>query len=337
MTMKSIRMHTRRPLLAAPLAALTVLLAGLAPLAHGQERYPTKPIRMVIGFAAGGPTDVVARKLAQRLEPLLGQTVIVDNKPGAATTIATAEVVRAQPDGHTLYLTGSAALTITPLSIPSLSFDVSRDLVPVGLVAAERFAIAVHPSVRARTLRELAALAKANPGKISFASSGTGNIGHLTGEMFNKLAGTDLTHVPYKGAAPAMQDVLAGHVGVLTAGLGTMYEQHKQGKLFVLAVTDRERSSTAPEIPTSADAGFPALVANSVFVLLAPAKTPAGVVATLDGALRRVLASPEFQADLRQAAVEPVTDIGADAAKRFIDGELKKWADLVQANNIQMR
>ncbi len=335
--MKSIRMHTRRPLLAAPLAALTVLLAGLAPLAHGQERYPTKPIRMVIGFAAGGPTDVVARKLAQRLEPLLGQTVIVDNKPGAATTIATAEVVRAQPDGHTLYLTGSAALTITPLSIPSLSFDVSRDLVPVGLVAAERFAIAVHPSVRARTLRELAALAKANPGKISFASSGTGNIGHLTGEMFNKLAGTDLTHVPYKGAAPAMQDVLAGHVGVLTAGLGTMYEQHKQGKLFVLAVTDRERSSTAPEIPTSADAGFPALVANSVFVLLAPAKTPAGVVATLDGALRRVLASPEFQADLRQAAVEPVTDIGADAAKRFIDGELKKWADLVQANNIQMR
>ena len=335
--MKSIRMHTRRPLLAAPLAALTVLLAGLAPLAHGQERYPTKPIRMVIGFAAGGPTDVVARKLAQRLEPLLGQTVIVDNKPGAATTIATAEVVRAQPDGHTLYLTGSAALTITPLSIPNLPFDVSRDLIPLGLIAAERFAIAVHPSVRARSLRELAALAKANPGKISYASSGTGNIGHLTGEMFNKLAGVDLTHVPYKGAAPAMQDVLAGHVGVLTAGLGTMYEQHKQGKLSVLAVTDKERSSTAPEIPTSADAGFPALVANSVFVLLAPAKTPTSVVSTLDSALRRVLASPEFQADLRQAAVEAVTDIGPDAAKRFIDGEVKKWAELVQSNNIQMR
>lgn len=335
--MKSHRTYTRRPLLAAPLAAIAVLLAGLAPLAQGQERYPSKPIRMVVGFAAGGPTDVVARKLAMRLEPLLGQTVIVENKPGAATTIATAEVVRAQPDGHTLYLTGSASLTITPLSIPSLSFDVSRDLVPVGLIAAERFAIAVHPSVRARSLRELAVLAKANPGKISFASSGTGNIGHLTGEMFNKLAGVDLTHVPYKGAAPAMQDVLAGHVGVLTAGLGTMYEQHKQGKLFVLAVTDRERSSTAPEIPTAADAGFPAMVASSVFVLLTPAKTPAGVVATLDSALRRVLASPEFQADLRQAAVEPVTDIGPDAAKRFIDGELKKWADLVQANNIQMR
>lgn len=335
--MKSHRTYTRRPLLAAPLAAIAVLLAGLAPLAQGQERYPSKPIRMVVGFAAGGPTDVVARKLAMRLEPLLGQTVIVENKPGAATTIATAEVVRAQPDGHTVYLTGSASLTITPLSIPSLSFDVSRDLVPVGLIAAERFAIAVHPSVRARSLRELAVLAKANPGKISFASSGTGNIGHLTGEMFNKLAGVDLTHVPYKGAAPAMQDVLAGHVGVLTAGLGTMYEQHKQGKLFVLAVTDRERSSTAPEIPTAADAGFPAMVASSVFVLLTPAKTPAGVVATLDSALRRVLASPEFQADLRQAAVEPVTDIGPDAAKRFIDGELKKWADLVQANNIQMR
>ena len=327
-------LKTRRTMLA---AALALSLSWAAAPAFGQERYPSKPVRMVVGFAAGGPTDVIARKLAQRMGPILGQTVVVDNKPGAATTIATAEVVRSRPDGYTLYLTGSAALTITPLSIPSLSFDVSRDLVPVGLVAAERFALAVHPSVKARSLQELAALAKAEAGKLSYASSGTGNIGHLTGEMFNKIAGVEMTHVPYKGAAPAMQDVLAGHVPVLTAGLGSMYEQHKQGKLVVLAVTDRERSTTAPEIPTAADAGFPALLATSVFVLLAPTGTPAPVVATLDAALRKVLASPEFATDLQQAAVEPVTDIGADAARRFIDGELKKWAELVRVNNIQMR
>jgi tripartite-type tricarboxylate transporter receptor subunit TctC len=334
--MKTFRPSSRRPVLSAALAALTLSLSGLAGLAQAQERYPSKPIRMLIGFAAGGPTDVVARKLAMRLEPLLGQTVVVENKPGASTTIATSEVVRSRPDGYTLYLTGSAALTITPLSIPGLTFDVSRDLIPVTLVAAERFALAVHPSVKARTLAELVAQAKADPTKLSFASSGTGNIGHLTGELLNKLAGVNMTHVPYKGAAPAMLDVLAGHVPVLAAGLGSMYEQHKQGKLVVLAVTDRERSTTAPEIPTTADAGFPALLATSVFVLLAPAGTPTPVIATLDTALRRVMASPEFLADLRQAAVEPVKDIGPAAAKQFIDGELKKWAELVKANNIQM-
>jgi tripartite-type tricarboxylate transporter receptor subunit TctC len=262
--------------------------------------------------------------------------VVVENKPGAATTIATTEVVRSRPDGHTLYFTGSAALTITPLSIPGLSYDVSRDLTPVTLVAAERFAIGVHPSVNARTLKELADLAKAGKGKLSYASSGTGNIGHLTGELFNKIAGTDLTHVPYKGAAPAMQDVLAGHVGVLAAGLGSMIEQHRQGKLRVLAVTDRERSTIAPEIPTAADAGYPNLLATSVFVLLVPSATPPSVVSTLDNAMRKVMASPEFMADLRAAAVEPVREVGPQPARQFIDGELRKWAELVRANNIKM-
>ncbi|MCC7426226.1 MAG: tripartite tricarboxylate transporter substrate binding protein [Alphaproteobacteria bacterium] len=333
--MKS-RLTRRSALILAP-AALAAAAAGSARLAHGQGSYPSRPIRLVVGFAAGGPTDVVARRVALRLEPILGQSIVVDNKPGASTTIATNDVVRAQPDGYTLYLTGSAALTITPLSIAGLTFDVSRDLLPVTLVGAERFAIGVHPSVPAQSLRELAALAKAAPGRLNYASSGTGNIGHLTGEMFNKIAGIGMTHVPYRGAAPAMQDVLAGHVQVLAAGLGTMYEQHKQGRLRVLAVTDRERSTIAPEIPTSAEAGYPDLIANSVFVLLVPARTPAPVVGTLDGAMRRVLASAEFRADLQAAAVEQVTEIGPDAAKRFVNGELKKWADLVQAHGIQMR
>lgn len=335
--MKPTRLTARRPFLAAALAALAVSVTGVAPEAHAQGAYPDRPIRMIVGFAAGGPTDVMARKVAQRLSPLLGQPIVVENRPGAATTIATNEVVRSKPDGYTVYFTGSASLTITPLSIPGLTFDVSRDLIPVTLVGAERFAMGVHPSVPARSLKELAALAKANPGKYSFASSGTGNIGHLTGEMFKLQAGVEMTHVPYKGAAPAMQDVLAGHVGVLASGLGTMYEHHKLGKLVVLAVTDRERSTAAPEIPTSADAGFPDLLAASVFVMMVPAGTPSAVVDTLDGAMRKIMATPEFREDLRSAAIEPVKDVGPAAAKQFIDGELKKWADLVKSSGIQMR
>ncbi len=333
--MKPITLRTRRPLLTA-IAALAFAGLGVTPAAYGQGRYPEKPLRMLVGFAAGGPTDVVARKFAARLGPLLGQPVVVENRPGASTTIATAEVARSRPDGYTLYFTGSAALTITPLSIPGLTYDVSRDLTPVTLVAAERFAIGVHPSVNARSLKELAEVAKANKGKLSYASSGTGNIGHLTGELFNQIAGTDLTHVPYKGAAPAMQDVLAGHVGVLASGLGTMIEQHRQGKLRVLAITDRERSTLAPEMPTSADAGYPGLLATSVFVLLVPAGTPAATFATLDAATRTVLASSEFGVDLRAAAVEPVRDVGPQPAREFIDGELRRWADLVRTNNIKM-
>jgi tripartite-type tricarboxylate transporter receptor subunit TctC len=155
--------------------------------------------------------------------------------------------------------------------------------------------------------------------------------------MLNKIAGIQMTHVPYRGAAPAMQDVLAGHVQVLAAGLGSMYEQHQQGRLRVLAVTDRQRSTIAPEIPTSAEAGFPDLVAASLFVMLLPANTPAPVVARLDDAMRRVLGAAEFQAELRAIAVEQVTEIGPEAARRFIDSELKKWADLVQAHGIEMR
>jgi tripartite-type tricarboxylate transporter receptor subunit TctC len=292
---------------------------------------------MLVGFAAGGPTDVVARKLAARIGPILGQSVVIENKPGASTTIATAELVRAKPDGYTIYFTGSAALTITPLSIPGLTYDVAKDIAPIALVAAEHLAIGINPAVPARSLKELAALVKANPGKYSFASSGTGNIGHLTGELLNVQAGKlDMPHVAYKGAGPAMQDVLAGHVPVLAAGLGSMYTQHQSGKLVVLAVTDPKRSTIAKEIPTSAEAGFPELVTTSVFVVLAPAGTPASIIATLNNAIQKAMLDEEFLKDLRVATVEPITDSTPAKTKQFIDGELKKWADLVQSTGIKL-
>jgi tripartite-type tricarboxylate transporter receptor subunit TctC len=318
-------------------AASALLLVCTAVPGHAQDKYPDKPIRMLVGFAAGGPTDVVARKLAARIGPILGQSVVIENKPGASTTIATAELVRAKPDGYTIYFTGSAALTITPLSIPGLTYDVAKDIAPIALVAAEHLAIGINPAVPARSLKELAALVKANPGKYSFASSGTGNIGHLTGELFNVQAGKlDMPHVAYKGAGPAMQDVLAGHVPVLAAGLGSMYTQHQSGKLVVLAVTDPKRSTIAKEIPTSAEAGFPELVTTSVFVVLAPAGTPASIIATLNNAIQKAMLDEEFLKDLRVATVEPITDSTPAKTKQFIDGELKKWADLVQSTGIKL-
>lgn len=328
---------SRRRLLAAGSSAALLALASIAVPASAQEKYPDKPIRMLVGFAAGGPTDVVARKLAAKIGPTLGQSVVVENKPGASTTIATSELVKSKPDGYTIYFTGSAALTITPLSIPGLTYDVAKDIAPVALVAAEHLAIAVNPSVPAKSLKELAALVKANPGKYNFASSGTGNIGHLTGELFNLQAGKlDMPHVAYKGAGPAMQDVLAGHVPVLAAGLGSMYTQHQQGKLVVLAVTDPKRSTIAKEIPTSIEAGFPDLLTTSVFVVLAPAGTPAPIIAALDGAIQKAMADEEFLKDLRGATVEPITDSTPAKTKQFIDGELKKWADLVKSTGIKL-
>ncbi len=319
----------------APVAAIAVL-AVLSP-ARAQERFPERPIRMLVGFAPGGPTDVVGRAFAARLSGILGQTVVVQNKPGAATTIATAEIAQAKPDGYTILFTGSAALTITPLSIPGLAYDVRKDLAPIAQVAAERFAIAVNPSVPAKNLKELAGLAKAKPGEYKFASSGTGNIGHLTGELFALQAGkVDMPHVPYKGAAPAMQDVLAGHVQVLAAGVGSMYQQHQAGKLRVIAITDELRSTVATEIPTSGESGFPGLIAKSVFVVLAPAGTPAPIVDALNAAFSQALKDEALIRDLQLATVEPILSSTPASTRAFIDGELRKWADLVKSNGIKL-
>jgi tripartite-type tricarboxylate transporter receptor subunit TctC len=329
---------TRRACLHATLGCAVAASLLMPALASAQARYPDKPIRMLCGFAAGGPTDVLARRLAARIGPTLGQQVVVDNKPGASTTIATTELAKSAPDGYTLYFTGSASLTITPSTIPNLPFDVMRDLAPVAMVAAEQIAIAVHPSVKARNLKELAALVKANPGKFSFASSGTGGIGHLTGELFNQQAGgLDMQHVPYKGAGPAMQDVVAGHVMVLAAGLGSMYAQHQAGKLVVLAVTDQKRSTVAKDVPTTGESGFPNLITTSVFIVMAPAGTPAPIIETLNKAIAQALTTEEFMGDLRQGAAEPIVDSTPAKTGQFIQGELAKWANLVKSPGIKLQ
>jgi tripartite-type tricarboxylate transporter receptor subunit TctC len=323
--------------LIATAAAGAIGPATVARPALAQESYPQRPIRLLVGFAPGGPTDVVARAVATRLGPILGQSIVVENRPGASTTIATGELVRARPDGHTLYFTGTAALTITPFSMPGLPFDVAKDVEPIALVGAERIAIGVHPSVPAKSLKELAALVEKSPGKYKFASSGTGNIGHLTGELFKLQAGNlDMPHVAYKGANPALLDVLAGHVEVIASGIGTMYQHHQQGKLRVLAVTDRQRSSIATEVPTSGESGFPDLITSSLFIVLAPAGTPAPVITTVHEAIRKAMADDGLLKDMRAATVEAITDSTPASSRQFIHDELRKWSALVKDSGIKL-
>lgn len=316
-------------------AGASALLHSPASLAA--DAYPGKPIRLVVGFAAGGPTDVQARLLANRLGPLLGQSVVVDNKPGASTTIALGDVARAPADGYTLYLGGSGAYATTPLSMPRLPYDPARSFRPIAMVGEEQIAIAVNNAVPAKNLAELLAAVRAQPGKYAFGSSGQGNITHLTGELFKHRAGDiDLMHVAYKGASPAVNDVLAGHVAVTVAGLSSVYPLHQQNKLRVLGITSEKRVPYAPDIPTAAEAGMKDVVATTTLVLLAPARTPDSVVAALNAAVQKVMADPAHQQEMRAGYVEPILQSTPEQTGRLLQREMQQWQALVERSGIQL-
>jgi tripartite-type tricarboxylate transporter receptor subunit TctC len=321
------------------LAAAFLLAAALpSSTAVAQAKYPDRPIRIVVGFAAGGPTDVMARKLAAKIGPILGQSVVVDNKPGASATIAIADVAKSKPDGYTLYFGDSGAFAITALTLPNLPYDVTRDFDPVAMFAAEQLSFAVNPTVPANNLRELAALIKANPGKYSFGHSGTGNIGHLTGEMFKLQAGNlDLAHVAYKGAGPAVNDALAGHIPIIVGGLGSVYPYQQSGKLRVLATAAEKRASFAPDIPTAIESGYPDLVSTATQTLIAPAGTPPAVIDTLAKAVAQAMAEEAFLNELRQASAEPVAGSTPARAREFLASEYAKWAKVVKSTGIKLQ
>lgn len=323
------------PLVAATLAALVSL--SFAPAALAQQHYPSHPVRLVVGFAPGGPTDVQARLLARELEPVLGQTVIVENKAGASTTIALNDVARAAPDGYTLYFGGSGAYATTPLTMPQLPYDPARSFRPVALVGEEQIAFAVNPAVPAKTLSELVALVRAAPGKYSFGSSGQGNITHLTGELFlQRAGGLKMTHVAYKGAAPAAADVLAGHIPMVIGGLSSVYPAHQQHKLRVLAISSVARVPYASDIPTTAEAGVKDLVATSTLVLLAPARTPDAIVEALNQAVNKTLARESYRQDMRNGYVEPVAPATPEQAGQLLTREIAQWRNLVKQAGIEL-
>jgi tripartite-type tricarboxylate transporter receptor subunit TctC len=267
-----------------------VFLLALAIAAPAfSQTFPSRPVRFVVPFAPGGSTDTLARTMGVKLAETLGQQVVVDNRTGGNGDIGMLTVAKAPPDGHTIVLGYIANLAIAPSLQAKMPYDPVKDFAPITQPASSPNVLTAHPSVQAKTLKELIALAKASPGKLSFASTGVASVGHLTGELINNLAGIKITHVPYKGSGQAVTDILGGHVNIMYSGFSSTIAHIKSGKLRALAVTGPKRSPALSEVPTIAEQGFPGVEATAWYGVLAPAGTPKPVVARLHGDLVKIL------------------------------------------------
>ena len=304
------------------LAALFMLCASLA----AAQDWPSRPVRLVVPFPAGGSTDVAARTLAERLSRSLGSQFVVENRAGGGGVVGISEVARAAPDGYTVVVAPDAITTL-PVVVKDLPFDVLRDFVAVTQVTTQPLAVAVHAAVPARTVQELVAYAKANPGKVSFAHSGAGSGQHMSGELLKKLAGIDIVHVPYKGGGPAVQDLVGGHVPMGVLGSTPLIPHHKAGRVRILAFTSKERFAALPEIPTLHESGFPGFDTGQWLGLLVPRGTPHEIVQRLHKASAEALAAPEVKERLAQSALMPV----GSSPKEFealIRADLERWSKL---------
>lgn len=319
------------------LGAATALAASLvlAPGAFAQDTYPNKPIRLIVPFAPGGSSDVLARILAEELRVELGQTVVVENKPGAGGNIGGDLVAKAAPDGYTLLLAAAGPTVINPSLYTKMSFNPAVDLAPVTLLVRDHNLIAVTPSVPAKTVKEFIAYAKANPNKLSFGSPGNGSPAHLGGELFNQMAGVTMTHVPYKGSGPAMNDLIAGQITVMIDNMPALLPQVQAGRLRALAVASDSRASGAPDIPTASEAGLPGFTVTAWKGLMVPAATPKSIVAKLQAAAAKILAKPAVSKRLIALGAEPVGSTDR-AFGELITRETKSWAALIASTGTKI-
>ena len=304
---------------------------GLVMPVCAQQNYPTRPVRFVVPFAPGGSTDTLARTIGVKLADALGQQVVVDNRTGANGDIGMEIVARSRPDGYTIVLGYIANLAIAPSLYAKMPYDPVKDFAPITQPASSPNVLTAHPSVQAKTLQELIALAKAKPGQISFASTGVASVGHLTGELINNLAGIGMTHVPYKGSGQAVTDILGGHVQVMFSGFSSTLHHIRAGKLRALAVTGPKRSPALAEVPTISEQGFPGVEATAWYGILAPAGTPKPVVAQLHGDLVRVLKQPDVVQKLDGLGFEIVGST-PEQFSAYIRTEIKKWEKVVRAS-----
>jgi tripartite-type tricarboxylate transporter receptor subunit TctC len=293
-----------------------LLLALVACGATAAERYPVRPIRLIVSYPPGGSDDAHGRMIAEKLTEIFGRQVIVDNRPGAAGVIGQDVAAKAAPDGYTLLIAGST-IVIKPVFYPKIPYDLMRDLTPISQIVNTRFVLVVHPALPAKSVSELIALAKAKPGKLNFGSSGTGATPHLCGEFFKQMAQVDIVHVPYKGGGPAMVDLVAGQVEMSFATLGSSVGFIASGKLRPLAVTSGERSRLMPDVPTMAEAGLPGYEITSWYALFAPAATPRSIISQLNAAVVSAVASPELQERLSRIGSEPSSSTPAAMFERM--------------------
>ena len=307
-------------------AALAALLAT-ATLAAAAA-YPEKPIRLVIGFPAGGPLDQHARLLSERLQAVLGQPVIIDYKAGAGGTVGAQEVMKAPADGYTLMLANTGVMVINPALYGKLPYNTLRDFTPIARTAMQPLALLVNPQVPVKTLPEFIAYAKARPGQVNYGSAGNGGISHLVPEMFKSATGLFMVHIPYRGSAPAFTDLMAGQVQFMAESIPQAAAYHKQGRVRALAVTSRERNAALPDIPTVIEVGLKGFEVVGFYGFLAPANLPRDVAARLSDAFRQVLTSPEIRNRMIAQGADPAF-LGSEDFAKFLGAEMPRWADAV--------
>jgi tripartite-type tricarboxylate transporter receptor subunit TctC len=309
-------------------ALATGLSVLLLPASVAAQDFPNKPIRLIVPFPAGGPNDIIARVIGQRMSELIKQPVLIDNRGGQGGVLGTDAVAKANPDGYTIAISSAGALAISP-SMEKVAYDTLRDLQPVTLVAKVPEMLVVASNVPARDMSELVALAKAQPGKLNFASSGPGSLPHLAGELLKLTAKIDIVHVPYRGAAPAVNDLLGQQVQMAFLDLPVLLPQIRAGALRPIAMGSPDRAPTAPEVPTTAEAGMPDLLAENWYGMVAPAGTPPAIVATLNRIATEAMRDPAVKERLASQGATLIGDT-PEHFRSFIKAEIKKWAKVIK-------
>jgi len=316
----------------APLLLSTALALAAAP-ALAAETFPGKPVRIVLGFPPGGATDLVARLMAPKYTEIFKQQFIVDNRPGANGVIATDLVAKSPPDGYVMNMAHIGTLVISP-AISKVPYDPFKDLAPVSQVVSLQNIFIVHPSLPVKTLKDLIALAKANPGKFNYATSGSGSPGHLAAELFKSMTNVDIVHVPYKGGGPALTDLIAGHIEIFVAVISTAVPQVKAGKARALAVTGAKRAAALPDVPTVAEAGLKGYEATNWYGFVVPAATPRPIIDQLNAATVKVLNMPDVQKSLLDRGIDAAPSTPEEFAA-YIRRENDKWVKIIKAVGIK--
>ena len=315
-----------------------IAAAALAACAVGgaaAQNYPVRPIRFIIPFTPGGNTDVLGRILAQKMTESFGQQVVIDNRPGAGGTLGVEQTARATPDGYTIVMGTFGGVLVANSLYTNLGYDPQRDLAPVALVSAPPGLLVVNPGVPVKSVQELITYARANDGKLNYGSSGAGTWNHLFGELFNAMAKTRITHIPYKGAAPATTDLIGGQIQVMFSPFPPTLPHMKANRLRALGVSTAKRSGLLPDIPTVAESGLPGYAAEGWFAVLAPAKTPQPVIDKLNAELNRALQLPDVKASLAADGAEPAGGTPQDLAKSIREGS-QKWGKLIKELGVKL-
>ena len=321
---------------AAHLAGLTLFTSLSLSLAQSSfaQTFPDKPLKIVVGFPPGGGSDLMARTVAERLSPLIGQPVIVDNKPGAGSTIAASFVTKSKPDGYTILFGQAANLGIAPAMMSTLNYDPIKDFAPITRLAAAPLLVVGPTTLAAADMKEVITLAKANPNKLSFGSPGSGTLGHLAGEMFVSQAKIKAVHVPYKGQSAAITDIIGNRVELYFSTIAVISPHVESGRIKAFAITSKERSPSFPDVPTVAESGLPGYEAENWYALLAPAGTPPAIVDRLNRELKKILSSPDFVKEIAKEGGRTVGDSPAEFAK-FLSIDVPRWQKIVREADLK--